>query len=76
MTYLELLQNAHEMASPLTWEILADEGIVDPASIGGDMDVRWLIGDDVIADAERRICEMCGYSRIDTDSDGLVLSHD
>ena len=58
----------------VTWEWLADNGLVDPQSIDGLSDPIWLIGDDIMADEDRTICDAVpGAVRIATSSAGLLI---
>ena len=56
-----------------TWEELVGWGLVDPASISGLTDAEWLVGDDVICDADDIIKRRTGAAHIATSSLGLYL---
>ncbi len=71
--YREEMEGIH---ASISWEVLAEIGMVDPTSIDGLSDPKWLIGDDVMAELDARICEEvghreCGPCRIITTSYGL-----
>ena len=55
----------------ISWEDLVAMDLVDGDTIGGNVDAKWTIGDDTLADAERRVTDILGAGRIVTDDYGL-----
>ena len=59
----------------VSWERLVTMGLVAADSIDGTTDARWLIGDDMIFDADRRVLEARPDAwRVEADSAGLFLA--
>jgi len=60
----------------VTWEWLAENGYVDPASIDGLTDAKWLPGDDLIADANQAILDIADADSISATMDGIEVVFD
>ena len=59
----------------VSWERLVTMGLVAADSIDGTTDARWLIGEDMICDADRRVLEARPDAwRVEADSAGLFLA--
>jgi len=57
----------------VTWEWLAENGYVDPASIAGLTAAKWLHGDDILADAEQKILDVADADSLSETMDGMKV---